>query len=155
MRYANLILIVAFLFGFGTCPPGKVCLQPPTVIPVTLDEAYRLIDEGAGNWVFEGECTLTPRITWAQVKQIAEANGDGDASSITIDTPVLDKIGLKLSKVGTLSISEQELFAVTAQTVMRGTAYGERVFCKPDGDKVALQGKTASDLLDALKGYVR
>lgn len=136
---------------------GKLILNDPTIWPDNLDEVFRLIENGEGNWTFEGECPVdAPMITWAQVKQIAAINHDHEQSRVIITTAELNEIGVHIPKAGTLDISEDDLFSLVAFVVMRGAwQHHEAVTCKPEGDKVALVGETVNDLLNALAEYVK
>lgn len=131
-------------------------IGPPTPWPDDLDDLYRFIDEGAPGWVFHGECETQPVITWAQVKQIAAANGDGDTARVVITTARLEQIGVVLPKTGTLDIAESDMFYL-AMWVVLSTAweYPYDPMCKPEGDKVGLYGPVATRLLDRLAEYVR
>ena len=140
-------LLVALLAGtFG----------PPTPWPDDLDELYRFVEEGAPGWVFTRPCGDGPLITWAQVKQIASANADGDTARVVISTARLDEIGLALPRAGVLDISERDLFGVALWVVfVQSWDYPYNPLCKPDGDRVGIYGRVADDLLVALGEYVR
>jgi hypothetical protein len=149
-----ILLIVAsfFLAAFDTPP---IDFGKPTVWPKSLDEVYRLIENGEGNWVFTSPCPANPgpSVAWAQVKQIKDAAlDDHGTAQLMIDAKKLAEIvpGVKFEKTGTLVVTEKDLFNLAVYEFFTN----EINTCKPANDKVMVYGSGVQDSFDKLVKYV-
>ena len=140
------ILMIVFTLLFG----GPV-FGPATIWPDSLDELYVLIETGQGNWVFTQPCTEQPVIPWSAAKALATSTTDGERARVVVPNAASLLPGLP---PGRLDISEEQLFTELLRVALAGTLNGEAVTCKPDGEKVGLQGWAARELLARLSGYV-
>ena len=131
---------------------GKLTLGPPTTIPGSLDEVYTLIETGAGNWVFDGDCPPgAPLLVWSMAKKLATYDDHG-RGTLTLPAREFGRIiGQPFPDTGTLSITEAELFGLLTALVF---AADYNPFCRPPGERVGIWGPVVVELMIRLKKYV-
>jgi len=128
----------------------------PTIAPKTLDEAFRLIETGEGNWVFKQEIPEDAEylLTWKHIKDIyAKSIDDKGKSLLLISAKNLSEIiaPIEFPKIGIVSIPEKVIFYL----VMLEVARGNILMGKPEGDKAGFYGEGVKNIFDAIaKDYL-
>ena len=106
-------------------PGYKPLSRSKTKFPKDLDEAFKLVEEGAYGWTWDTEEPKKPYLSWSMVKEIeAKAKDDKDQSLLIIESSILKEIvepgGILFPKEGVVTISEKQLFGLMILMVVKG-----------------------------------